>query len=491
MDDSTAASNQCLIAAIGASAGGLEAFEKFFEHMPAGAGIAFIVVQHLAPDHKSALTQLLTRYTSMPVEEVRNHTPVQPNRVYVIPPNATLTIKNRTLHAAPPVEPRGYRTPIDDLFRSLAEDQGENAVCIILSGTGTDGTLGLRAIKEHGGMAIAQTLESAKYSAILQSAIATGLVDHVLPVEEMPVRITEYAAYLESINGKPNGARKQIGARLAKITGLLRRRAGHDFSQYKENTMARRIERRMKVLQIEAVESYVEYLQRKPEEIDQLFLDLLIGVTQFFRDPEAFDALAREVIPKLFEGKGTDSQVRVCVAGCATGEEAYSIAILLSEHAWTLDHAPAIKIFGTDIDERSLDMARKGRYAASVAAQISPERVERFFTKHDSSYQVKRELREMCIFSAHSFIKDPPFSRLDLISCRNVMIYLGSDLQHKVVPLFHYALRPGGYLFLGPSENTTSYPGLFRAIDKKYRIFQRKQGLPRPAVRFALRISGL
>jgi two-component system, chemotaxis family, CheB/CheR fusion protein len=478
--------NGFLIAALGASAGGLEAFEKFFKHMPADAGIAFAVVQHLAPDHASALPELLARHTRMTVEQVRDHTKIAPNRVYIIPPNATLTIKDCKLRVAKPAEPRGHRTPIDSLFSSLAEDCGENAVCIILSGTGTDGTLGLRAIKEHGGMAMAQTTESAQYDAILRSAIATGLVDHVLPVEEMPTKLLEYAAFLHSLNGKPNGLREQTGKHLDKIHSLLRRTAGHDFSHYKESTISRRLERRMKALQIESVEKYVEVLERQPEEASQLFKDLLIGVTQFFRDPEAFEILGREVIPKLFEGKGSDDQVRVGVVGCASGEEAYSIAILLCEHAATLDNSPKIQIFATDIDERGLEAARKGRYPESVAEHINAERLERFFAQQDGAYQVNRELRELCIFSSHSFIKDPPFSRLDLISCRNVMIYLGLDLQQKVLPLFHYALRSNSFLFLGPSENVSAHKDLFRTIDKKHRIFQRKESVNRPAVRFPL-----
>jgi two-component system, chemotaxis family, CheB/CheR fusion protein len=483
-----APSDNFLIAALGASAGGLEAFEKFFKHMAPDADIGFVIVQHLAPDHASALADLLGRHTQMAVAEVRDNTKVVPNCVYIIPPNATLTIKDCTLRVAAPVEPRGQRTPIDSLFSSLAADRGENAVCIMLSGTGTDGTLGLRAIKEHGGMAMAQTVESAKYDAILRSAIATGLVDHVLPVEEMPAKLLDYAAHLNSVkgNGKSNSIREQISAHLGKIHGLVRRRAGHDFSQYKGNTFIRRLERRMKALQIETVEQYVQLLEREPEEANQLFKDLLIGVTHFFPDFEAFETLGRQVIPKLFDGKDAGGQVRVGVVGCASGEEAYSIAILLCEHASMLDDPPKLQIFATDIDERGLEMARKGRYPDSITEHVSAERLKRFFTKQDNAYQVKRELRELCIFSNHSFIKDPPFSRLDLISCRNVMIYLGLDLQQKIVPLFHYALRPGGYLFLGPSENASSHQELFRAIDKKYRIFQRKESLLRAAVKFPL-----
>lgn len=476
--------NEFVIAALGASAGGLEPLEHFFDRMPADAGIAFVIVQHLAPNHATALPELLGRHTQMPVEQTADNTKIEPNRVYVIPPNATLTIKDGTLRVTAPVEARGTRTPIDSLFSSLAEDRGENAVCILLSGTGTDGTLGLRAIKEHGGMAMAQTLESARYDAMLRSAIATGLVDHVLPVEEMPAKLTEYAAYLVSLNGKPNHIREQIGAHMNKIHAVLRQRAGHDFSQYKENTIARRLERRMKAAQIDTVEEYIELLGRQPEEADRLFNDLLIGVTHFFRDADAFTMLEKEVIPKVFDGRENGEQVRVSVVGCATGEEAYSMAILLSEHSSTLDQAPPIQVFATDIDEGALETARKGRYPESIAEHVSPERLQRFFIKQDNAYLVKREIREICLFSLHSFIKDPPFSRLDLISCRNVMIYLSQDLQQKIIPLFHYALRPGGYLFLGPSESASSHRELFEAVDKKHRIFRRKETLPSPSIAF-------
>jgi two-component system, chemotaxis family, CheB/CheR fusion protein len=479
--------DDCVIAALGASAGGIEAFERFFTHMPADTGIAFVVVQHIAPDFESALPHIISRHTQMAVEQAVDNAVVLPNRVYVIPPNATLEIDAGVLKISKPLEPRGHRTPIDTCFRSLAEDRGEKAVCIILSGTGTDGTLGLRAIKEHGGLAIAQTTESAQYDAILRSAIATGLVDHVLPIEEMPGTLVEYANYLNSLNGKPRNFRRELAPLLPKVHNLLRRHAGHDFRQYKESTIMRRIQRRMKVAQVESVDEYIQFLERTPNEVDQLFKDLLIGVTQFFRDSAAFEALRQNVIPKLFEGKEADSQIRACVVGCASGEEAYSVAILLHEYALTRSSAaPKIKIFATDIDERGLEMARKGRYPQSVSEQMSPERLERYFVKQGDAYQANREIREMCIFSSHSFIKDPPFSRLDLISCRNVMIYLGLDLQRKVIPIFHYALRPGGYLFLGPAENVNSQRDLFRTIDKTHRIFQKKGAFPRPAFEFPL-----
>ena len=478
-----------VITALGASAGGLEAFETFFLTMPPDAGIAFIVVQHLAPDHATALPELLGKYTRMPVELARDGTTVAANHVYIIPPNATLTIRQGALHVTPPAAARGQRTPIDGLFSSLAEDCGESAVCIMLSGTGTDGTVGLKAIKEYGGMAMAQTLESAKYDSILRSAIATGLVDHVLPVEEMPMKLMEYAAHLQSTNGHATIIRDQLGEHMGRIHDVLRRRVGHDFSQYKENTIARRLSRRMKALQIETVEQYVGALEERPEEADRLFKDLLIGVTHFFRDAEAFDALSREVIPNLFVGKAPEKEVRACAVGCATGEEAYSLAILLCEYALGLEHPPKIKIFATDIDERALDVARKGRYPESIAEHVSPERLERFFTKHENAYQVKRALREVCIFTSHSFLKDPPFARQDLISCRNVMIYLAPELQRKIIPLFHYALRPGGYLFLGPSESGSSHRELFHAVDKRYRLFQKKQTVSRPVVIFPSGIS--
>jgi two-component system, chemotaxis family, CheB/CheR fusion protein len=301
----------------------------------------------------------------------------------------------------------------------------------------------------------------------------------------MPAKLLEYAAHLRSLSDKPIHIREQIGTHLGRVHLLLRRRAGHDFTQYKESTIARRLERRMKALQIGTVEQYVQTLERQPEEADQLFKDLLIGVTQFFRDPEAFHALGREVIPKLFEGKGSTDEVRVAVVGCASGEEAYSIAILLCEHASTQDNAPRVKVFATDIDEQGLDIARKGIYPEGIAEHVNPERLERFFIRKDHAYQVKREIRDICIFSNHSFIKDPPFSRLGLISCRNVMIYWGSDLQQKIMPVFHYALRSGGYLFLGPSETAAGHPELFQVLDKKYRIFQKKDGFARPLLQFS------
>ncbi len=474
-----------MIAALGASAGGLEALEKFFWHMPPDAGIGFVVVQHLAPDHPSVLSELLARCTDMEVEEASDGVPVFPNRVYIIPPNATLTIQDGRLRVTPPATPRGARMQIDALFSSLAQDCGENAVCIVLSGTGSDGTLGLRAIKVAGGVAMAQTAESARYDAIPRSAISTGQVDYILPVEQMPAKLIEYASSLNASNGHP-GREEMNEVQRAKIHDLLSRRAGHDFREYKENTVTRRLHRRMKALHVESVEQYINVMEQEPKEADHLFNDLLIGVTRFFRDPEAFAALEHEVVPKLFDGKEPESQVRVCVVGCASGEEAYSVAILLSEYASSLHRPPQIKVFATDIDERGLDFARKGRYPESVAEDLSEERLLRFFEKKDRAYEVKRELRELCLFTSHSFIRDPPFSRLDLVSCRNVMIYLGTGLQQTGVALFHYALRAGGYLFLGPAEDVSSHRHLFKTIDPRHRIFQRKTTSPLPVTSFPI-----
>lgn len=481
--DGETGSSRFVIAALGASAGGLEALENFFTHTPPDTGIGFIVVQHLAPDHTSALPELLARRTEMPVEQASDNAKVEPDHVYVIPPNATLTIEDGKLRVKPPEAPRGQRMPIDMLFRSLAEDREENAVSIMLSGTGSDGTIGLSAIKENGGMAMAQSIETAKYDTILRSAIATGLVDHILPVEEMPAKLIAYAAHISSLDG--DGLKKQIGEHMGQVFDLLRRGSGHDFSGYKQSTIGRRVQRRMQALQMETAGQYVEVLQRDPEEADRLFKECLVGVTQFFRDPEAFDALAREVIPKLFENKKSEDDVRACIVGCASGEEAYSIAILLCEHAATLRNPPRIQIFATDIDPRGLEVARRGSYPASIAEHVSPERLNRFFVLQEQFYQVKRELRELCIFSQHSFLKDPPFARQDLISCRNMMIYLGPELQARIVTLFHYALRRGGYLFLGPSEGIASHRELFQTVEKKFRIFQRKEVIARRPLQFS------
>jgi len=466
-----------LIIGIGASAGGLQAFKTFFASMPANSGMAFVLVQHLAPQHESMLTELLRSATAMHVVEAADRTVLAADHVYVIPPNATLRIAGGELRVSKPAPAREHRRPVDTFFSALAEDQGENAVCIVLSGGGSDGAEGLRAIKEHGGLTMAQAeFDHHAMSGMPMSAAATGLVDHVLPIEEMPARLIAYGKHLRVVEPRkgPDGTREDAAEHLAKICALVRGAVGHDFSQYKEKTLIRRIQRRMQVLQIDSTSAYIERLRKDPVETDLLFHDLLIGVTHFFRDPAAFDALEVQVIAQLMHGKGADAAVRVWVPACATGQEVYSIAILLKEAAERLSARPNIQIFATDIDEHAVTAARAARYPKSQLTDISAARLERWFAADGDHLCPVKEIREMCIFSTHSVIKDPPFSRLDLISCRNLMIYLDTKPQDRLIRTFHYALRPGGYLFLGASENVTRHVKLFAALDHKHRIFQRR-----------------
>jgi two-component system, chemotaxis family, CheB/CheR fusion protein len=473
---------------MGASAGGLEALQKFFTHMPPDSGMAFVVVQHLDPRHTTMMPELLGKTTLMRVQQVKDETPVEPNNVYVIPPNASLTIEGGVMHVMSPPESKSLRMGIDHLFHSLAEDQGDRAVCILMSGSGTDGTLGLRSVKEHGGMAMAQSPESAKHDSILRSAIGTGMVDHVLTPEEMPARLVEYAGYLRELHEKHSrdALLEEAGDQLTRICTLLRRKTGHDFSRYKTTTLVRRIQRRIQVHQIVSVSAYVDRLRQDPKEAEQLFRDLLIGVTHFFRDPSAFAVLEREVIPRLFDHAGPDGSIRIWTPGCATGEEAYSVAILVREEMLRRDVRPRVQIFGGDIDDEALEFARQARYPEGIAEHVVPERLERFFVKQEHSYQVAKEVREMCIFSTHNLIRDPPFSRMDLIVCRNLLIYLESDLQRHVTNVFHYALRTGGYLFLGPSESVVGPGGLFHTVDKKHRVFTRAETISVPPITLPL-----
>ena len=463
----------CPVVGLGASAGGLDPLQRFFATVPPDSGMAFVVVQHLDPRHPTMLPELLGRGTAMLVEQAADGIPARPNQVYVIPPNAVLTMEAGVLRVTPPAT-EGLRMPIDALFHSLAEDQGHNAVCILFSGLGSDGTLGLRAVKAHGGMVMAQSPESAQHDAILRSAISTGLVDHVLPPEELADKLMEYATYLRSIRTErgPDATLPITGDELARICAHLRRTTGHDFSQYKTATLARRIQRRMLVLHTSTVSAYIEGLRRESTETELLFRDLLIGVTHFFRDPEAFEVLAREVVPRLLEDVA-DRPIRVWVPGCATGEEAYSIAILIRDELRRRDLRVPVQVFAGDIDEDALEIARHARYPEGIAQHVPRRVLERYFVHQDHAFHLTREIRDMCIFSAHSLIKDPPFSRLDLIVCRNVLIYMETDLQRHVASLFHYALRRGGFLFLGPSESLEGHPNLFRTVDRKHRVFQR------------------
>jgi len=444
------------IVGIGASAGGLAAFEAFFSGMPADAdpGMAFVLVQHLDPNHKSILGDLIRRYTRMQVFEVEDGMVVRPNCAYIIPPNRDMAFLSGTLQLLEPSSPRGQRLPIDFFFRSLAQDQRERAIGIVLSGTGSDGTLGVRAIKGEGGMVMVQNPASSEYDGMPRSALATGLVDYELPPAEMPTQLMAFVARAIGHPARRAAASvREVENALKKVFVLLRAQSGHDFSLYKPSTVHRRIERRMAVHQIDAMDSYLKYLQKTPDEANALFRDLLIGVTSFFRDPEAFKVVEDEIIPKILADKSPGAQVRVWAPGCSTGEEAYSLAILLAERLEAMKRTCKVQVFATAIDSEAIATARGGRYPASIATDLSPERLARFFAvEPDGGYRVHKSIRDMLVFSEQSLIKDPPFSKLDLVSCRNVLIYMGGDLQKKLIPLFHYALNPGGFLFLGTSH---------------------------------------
>jgi two-component system CheB/CheR fusion protein len=465
------------IVGIGASAGGLAAFEAFFASMPADteSGMAFVLVQHLDPGHKSMLTELVRRYTKMQVFEVTDGMEVEPNCTYIIPPNKDMALLRGRLHLMEPASPRGLRLPIDFFFRSLAQDRGEAAICIVLSGTGTDGTLGLRAIKEAGGMAMTQAPSTAGYNGMPNSAISTGLADYILPPGEMPAQLIAFAQLAYS-----NKSRRTRGLPVGEISGiqhvlvLLRAHSGHDFSSYKQNMILRRVRRRMAVNLIDRVDKYVQYLRQNTGELEMLFNELLIGVTSFFRDPEAYAALQEKVIPSLFTEKEGERMVRVWAPGCSTGEEAYSIAILLQEYVEKIGQPYSFQIFATDIDRDSIERARSGVYPANIALDVSPERLSRFFNAQEDSFRIKESIRDVVIFAEQDVVKDPPFSKIDLVICRNLLIYFEVELQKKVLPLFHYALREGGFLFLGTSESTGEFTNLFEPVDRKWKLYKRK-----------------
>ena len=468
------------VVGIGASAGGLAAFEEFFSGMPADKdpGMAFILVQHLAPDHKSMLTELIGRYTRMHVYEVEDGMVVQPNCAYIIPPNRDMAFMNGSLQLREPAAPRGQRTPIDSFFRSLAQALHERAICIVLSGTGSDGTMGVRAIKGEGGMVMVQSLASTEYDGMPRSALDTGLVDFELPPAQMPPQLIAYVARAFGDPSHPDAPGVSMPENaLQKIFLLLRNHTTHDFSQYKLSTIKRRIERRMAVQQVASTEEYVRFLQQTPPEVLALFRDLLIGVTSFFRDPAAFKVLEDQVLPRLFAEKHAGATIRVWCPGCSTGEEAYSLAILLAERQEAMKLSYKIQIFATDIDSQSIASARAGFYPETIAADVTQERLARFFSPEPGgrSYRIHKVIRDLLVFSEQDVIKDPPFSRLDLISCRNLLIYMNGDLQRKIIPLFHYALRPGGYLFLGTSENVAEFGDIFSVLDRKQKVFQRKE----------------
>jgi two-component system CheB/CheR fusion protein len=463
------------IVGIGASAGGLEAFEKFFAHMPRDSGIAFILAQHLGPGRQHLLGDIMGRFTAMQVRvvEANDGTVVESDRIYILPPDKDAVLKNNTLYMHEPQPVAGVRLPIDIFFRSLAEELKERAICIILSGAGSDGSKGLQFIKEQGGLAIVQSPISATHDGMPQSAINTDLVDYILRPEEMPQQLQQYVRKEFLTGERPSQSRIADAANsLQRIFAILRRQTGHDFSLYKQNTITRRIDRRMTVNQIELVTDYVRYLEQHPVEADILFRELLIGVTSFFRDPPAFAVLQHQVIPRLFDNRSRSDGIRVWVTGCSTGEEAYSIAMLLVEQMDARNEEYEAQIFATDIDEQAIEKARHGIYPENIATDLTAERLQRFFVHENKTFRVTRRLREMVVFAVQSVIKDPPFSRMDMVTCRNLLIYLSAELQQKVFPLFHYALKPGGFLFLGTSETLSTASHLFTAIDRKAAIYQ-------------------
>jgi two-component system CheB/CheR fusion protein len=462
------------VAGIGASAGGLDAFKKFFAAMPADSGIAFVLVPHLDPTHKSLMVELLARHTTMPVVEVENDMPVEANHVYIIPPNKYMTIHDGVLRLTGPVERRPAQTSLDLFLRSLADDQQERSICIILSGTGSHGTLGLKAIKAAGGMAMVQDPATAEYERMPQSAIATGLADFVLPVEQMPEALLRYVQHDYVNGGTRIEASPETADDLTQVLALLRTCSKFDFRCYRKKMLTRRIERRMGLNRFDRIHEYLAFLRHNPEELKQLVKDLFISVTSFFRDPEAFGQLASQVLAPLVQNKENDGVIRVWVPGCATGEEAYSIAMLLQEQLAAAHKSCRVQIFATDVDEDALTTARHGLYPYSIAADLSPERLAHFFVRVDEhTYQVAKRLRETVIFASQNLIGDAPFTKLDLISCRNLLIYLEADVQKKVVTLFHFALNEGGSLFLGSSETIGQQVDLFEPLSKKWRIYRR------------------
>jgi two-component system CheB/CheR fusion protein len=470
------------IVGIGASAGGLEALEQFLKNVPVGSGMAFVIVQHLDPTRKGVMSELLQRATSMKVVQVKDRTVVRPDCVYVIPPNKDMSLLHGVLHLLAPLAPRGLRLPIDFFLRSLAQDQQEHSVGVILSGMGSDGTLGLRAIKEAAGVVLVQEPATAKFDSMPRSAIDAGLADIVAPADELPGKILAYLQRTPHIARTEETMEAKTQSALEKVVVLLRAHTGNDFSFYKRNTLYRRIERRMGIHQINKMSAYVRYLQENSQELNLLFKELLIGVTNFFRDPAAWEQLRAQAIPALLADRPPGQALRAWVPGCSTGEEAYSLAIELRE---ALDELKPkrnlqIQIFATDLDKDAIEKARQGVFPSNISADVSAARLKRFFTKEEHGYRVRKEIRELVIFAPQNLILEPPFTKLDILSCRNLLIYLTTDVQKKLIPLFHYSLNPGGILFQGSAETIGEFANLFTPLVGKSRIFRRKESILRP-----------
>ncbi|MDD5723857.1 MAG: chemotaxis protein CheB [Syntrophales bacterium] len=463
------------IVGIGASAGGLEALELFLGGVPEKSGMAFVIVQHLDPTHKGIMAELLQRSTPMPVVQIRDRMKVEPECVYIIPPNRDLSLLHGVLHLLDPEAPRGLRLPIDFFFRSLADDLQDKSIGVILSGMGSDGTLGLRAMKEKAGVVFVQEPASAKFDSMPRSAIDAGLADVVAPAGELPGRIIAYLRHDPFIDRPDSSLKDKAQSALEKVFILLRTQTGHDFSLYKKSTLYRRIERRMGLHQIDGIATYIRYLRENPQEIGLLFKELLIGVTSFFRDPAAWEHLKGTVIPQLLTAHPDSGVIRAWTPGCSTGEEAYSPAIVFKE---ALEQVKPVggfsfQVFATDLDKDAIDKARAGLYPANITADVSAERLRRFFIREERGYRVGKEIREMVIFAPQNVIMDPPFTRLDILVCRNLMIYLTSELQKKLLPLFHYSMNPGGILFLGNAETIGAFSNFFSPLDNRMRLYRR------------------
>ncbi len=474
------------VVGIGASAGGLEAFREFLEALPDDTGMAYVLVSHLSKTYKSMLSELLAKVTKMPVGEAHGETRVLPNHIYVIPPNATLEMREAGLVARPIQSEDRHGLVIDAFFRSLAEHRKSQAIGVVLSGTGTDGTLGLAAIKAEGGIAFAQDQKSAKYPDMPRSASAQfGAADFVLPPAQIAKELARIAGH-PYVHTQPYGEAEETTAesQFAGIFRCIRRATGADFSQYKPTTLRRRILRRMVLNKMETTGVYLNRLESDSSEVEALYRDLLINVTSFFRDPETIDYLKNDVIPDILKHHQGDLPLRVWVPGCATGEEAYSIAMLLLESLQSSARSPAVQIFASDISKQAVHVAREGHYPENIAADVSPERLRKFFSKTSDGYQVGKQVRDLCIFAVQDVTKDPPFSKMDLISCRNLLIYLGVPLQKKVLASFHYALNPDGYLLLGSSESVEAGSDAFRQVDKKHRLYSRLLTSARPHLEF-------
>ena len=466
------------VVGIGASAGGLEALGQFLGQVPPACGLAFVVVQHLDPTHKGVLAELLQRASALPVTEIQDRMAVEPDHVYVIPPNRDLSILHGVLHLLEPAAPRGLRLPIDHFFRSLAADQQQHGIGVILSGMGSDGTLGLRAIKEQAGAVFVQTPATAKFDGMPRSAVDAGLADVIAPAEELAGRIIAYLQHVPLLAAHADGELAlQDQSGLEKLVLTLRAQTGHDFSLYKKRTLYRRIERRMGLHKLSRIADYVRYLRENTQEATLLFKELLIGVTSFFRDPAVWQQLRTEVMPALLAARPDGGMLRAWVPACSTGEEAYSLAMVFRE---ALEQAPrgvrhTLQVFATDLERDAIDKARAGAYPANIAADVSEERLRRFFTQDERGYKVNQEIREMVVFAEQNVVMDPPFTKLDLLSCRNLLIYLDAELQKKLLPLFHYSLNPGGILVLGSSETIGAASDLFAGLPGKTRLYRRRE----------------